>query len=353
MPFNNGALARLTAFGLVLAFAPATGIAADTTKAPTGDPTDMLRGSIEAPKTISYVGQFETVRFSSNRAAATIVKVEHRAPSLTRRWYVAPEAFYGNYTITKSSATYEFDTKRSEVVIAHNPTLDNQVAATGNFDRVLQNYKALYDGTEQTVADRPTVSIVLINKYTGERGARVWIDRATKLVLKKEEYHANGSIASQTRFEEIRYTSSIPDDLFSTDIPHGYTQVAGQDVALPSSDIERVIHDAGFAPIEPKSLPQGFAVSGGDVTNVNSVRTLHLLYSDGLRSISLFENATGAAADFGTLRPKTIYFEGHDAQYVEDGPTTLLTWKEHHLNFALVGDLMRNELVQIAKSVVI
>jgi negative regulator of sigma E activity len=193
---------------------------------------------------------------------------------------------------------------------------------------------------------------VLINKYTGERAVRVWIDRATKLVLKKEEYHANGSIASQTRFEEIRYTGSIPDGLFSTDIPAGYSQVAGQDVALPSPDVERVIRDAGFSPIEPKNLPQGFAVEGGDVSNVNGVRTLHLLYSDGLRSISLFENATGAAADFGTLRPKTIYFEGHDAQYVEDGPTTLLTWKEHHLNFALVGDLMRNELVEIAKSVV-
>ncbi|HMD02528.1 MAG TPA: DUF4367 domain-containing protein, partial [Candidatus Baltobacteraceae bacterium] len=89
-----------------------------------------------------------------------------------------------------------------------------------------------------------------------------------------------------------------------------------------------------------------------DVTTVNGVRTLHLLYSDGLRTISLFENATGAAADFGTLHPTTIHFQGHDAQYVEDGPTTLLTWKEHGLYFALVGDLMRNELIEIGKSVV-
>jgi anti-sigma factor RsiW len=85
---------------------------------------------------------------------------------------------------------------------------------------------------------------------------------------------------------------------------------------------------------------------------VNGVRTLHLLYSDGLRSISLFENATGAAADFGALHPTTINFEGHDGQYVEDGPTTLLTWKEHDIHFALVGDLLRPELIEIAKSVV-
>ena len=68
--------------------------------------------------------------------------------------------------------------------------------------------------------------------------------------------------------------------------------------------------------------------------------------------ISLFENATGAAADFGTLRARTMRFSGHDAEYVEDGPTTLLTWRERGLYFALVSDLMRPELAEIAKSVV-
>jgi hypothetical protein len=79
---------------------------------------------------------------------------------------------------------------------------------------------------------------------------------------------------------------------------------------------------------------------------------LHLLYSDGLRSISLFENAANAAADFGAMRPKTTHFEGHPAEYIEDGPTTLLTWKEHGLAFALVGDQLLPELVEIAQSVV-
>jgi anti-sigma factor RsiW len=45
-------------------------------------------------------------------------------------------------------------------------------------------------------------------------------------------------------------------------------------------------------------------------------------------------------------------FSGHEAEYVEDGPTTLLTWRERGLYFALVSDLMRPELAEIAKSVV-
>ena len=315
------------------------------------NPALLLRQSIEAPNTVSYVGQFETVRFSSSRADATIVKIEHRAPGLTRRWYVAPDSLYGDYIVTRETATYEFEPKAGRVTISHNPTIDYQLATMSNFARVLTNYRAIGDGAD-TIADRATESIVLVNRYTGERAVRVWLDRETHLVLKKEEYHANGAVAAQTRFEELRYTNNIPDGIFSTDAPSGYAQVAGVSAAMPSSDIERVIKEAGFKPYEPRALPQGFTLASGDVTMVNGVRTLHLLYTDGLRSVSLFQNARDAAADFGSLRPKSVSFEHHEAQYVEDGPTTLLTWKEHGLYFALVGDLLRNELVSIAKSIV-
>jgi len=85
---------------------------------------------------------------------------------------------------------------------------------------------------------------------------------------------------------------------------------------------------------------------------VKDVRNLHLIYSDGVRTLSLFENATNRVADFGTLKPQTTYFDNHDAKYVRDGPTTLLAWREEGLSFTLVGDLELKELVRIAISVV-
>ena len=296
---GRGALAALLLASLTLGPFPVD--AAD----PTEDPVALLRASVAAPKTVSYVGQFETVRFSSNRATATIVKVEHRAPASTRRWYVAPESLYGDYVITRGTSMYQFDTKNAKLTVSQNPQLDNQVSSTANFARVMQNYRAILDGSE-TIADRATVSVELLNKHTGERAARVWIDRETHLVLKKEDYHANGSVASQTRFDELRYTNSIPGDIFSTDTPQGYARVEAPAVATMETDIDHVIAQAGFKPIEPQSLPQGFSEASADVSTVNGVRTLHLLYTDGLRSISLFENDKGAAADFGALHPKTI-----------------------------------------------
>ncbi len=320
------------------------------------DPAALLRASVDAPKSVSYVGQFETVRFSSSHAVATIVKIEHRSPDQTRRWYVAPEALYGDYVIQRGSVVYEFDTKHDKVTVTHNPLLDDQVATADNFDRVLANYRAIDDGPG-VIAEHPTNSVELVNKYTGERAIRVWLDAKTHLVLKKEEYHGNGAVASQTLFDDLRYTDSIPEAVFSTVSPSGFSQENGTELAMPSTDIDRSIKNAGFTPYTPHDLPQGFVLSNASVDTVTNaggggVRTLHLLYADGLRSVSLFENSTGASADFGNFHPKTTQFEGHDASYVEEGPTTLLTWKEHGLHFALVGDLLLPELVAIAKSVV-
>jgi negative regulator of sigma E activity len=341
---------RTLAAGCSLAFSLALALSAGAAQPPP-DAAALLRESAEAPGGVSYVGQLQTVRFSSQHANATLVRIEHRAPSMTRRWYLAPESLYGDYTITRGIDTFEFDTKRGQITVSSNPELDDVVATEGNLQRVLANYRPIFDGKE-ILAGRPTVSIVLLNKYTGERAVRIWIDEQTHLLLKKEEYHANGAVAAETRFEELRYTNKIPDDIFSTAKPDGFTEVQGHVAVTPSSDIARVIRDAGFAPYTPRDLPQGFQLVSGDVSDVGGVKTLHLLYSDGLRSISLFENATGAAADFGALRPKETAFEGHDAQYVEDGPTTLLTWNEHDLHFALVGDELLPELIAIAKSVV-
>ena len=361
MPWSKPSFVVLTAALAVGTVAsPLLGVGAEPTapaaaaSAPADAPdkaTQLLRASMLAPQSVSYVGQLETVRFSSSRAEATIVRVEHRAPDRTRKWYVAPESLYGDYTITRGITTYEFDTRHSRVVTSRNPSVENQVAAIGALGLITQNYRALL-GREETIAGRKTQSVSLINKYSGERAVRVWIDERTDLVLKKEQYSANGSVAAQLRFEELRYTASIPADVFSTTLPAGYKEIAGRDYATPTTDVGRVVKEAGFTPIIPKYLPEGFSRLSGDVATVSGVKTLHFLYSDGLRTLSLFEDALGAAADFGKLKPQTVQFEGHDAQYVEDGPTTLLTWEEHQLHFALVSDLALRDMVEIATSVV-
>jgi negative regulator of sigma E activity len=258
---------------------------------------------------------------------------------------------YGQFVITRGAMSWDVDPVQRRIVVTENDAADDVVAADDDVALLNANYRAIRSGDE-TIADRKAATIDLVNRYTGERIMRLWVDRVMHVVLAKEEYHGDGSLAWRTRYDAIRFTNDIPRQIFMPTLPRGYTTVKGHSYGHPSADLTRAIAECGFNPIGPKYLPEGFSVMTADLADLRGVKNLHLIYSDGIQTISLFENATQRAVDFGGMRVRSTSFEGHPAQYVRDGPTTLLAWQEHGLEFALVGDLDLKDLVRIATSVV-
>lgn len=331
----RSALAALTALAL-LAAAPA-------------DPARLLRLAMTAPRAVSFVGEVQTLEIGEATTQASIYRIEHRSPDLTRRWYLAPQSLYGDIILIRGTHRYSVDVERGRMIVDENDAPDDQVALDDNLGLLMTNYD-VQSAPGETVAGQPCDVLVLVNKHTGQSVMRIWADRKTHLVLQKERYAANGALTSQTRFSQLRYTTAIPGQVF--DIPKGYKQVAGSRHGQPSSDVRAAVRAAGFQAQSPRYLPEGFLPVTGDVADVDGVRSLHLLYSDGVRTVSLFENAKNAAVDLSHYNARPVALEGRTAHYVEVGPTTLLAWSEHGLNFALVGELSRSELLKIAASVV-
>jgi outer membrane lipoprotein-sorting protein len=309
----------------------------------------LLRSAIDAPKHLSYTGEVQVLRFGERKSEAAVYRIEHRAPNMTRRWYLAPTGLFGDSIISRGEMTYSIDVKRSRVVVAQDDNIDDQVAEDDNFALLSANYTASF-APDEIFDGRPVRVVLLTNKFTGENTMRVRIDTATHLVLNKEIYAEGGSLSSQTRYEKIHFTSDIPAAVF--DVPKTLTRVNGATRALPSSDVSKVIDTAGFKALGPKYLPEGFTPVEGDVIDIKGTRTLHLLYSDGIRTVSLFENQGSSSVDFARYRPQSTKIEKHDAQYVEEGQTTVLAWAESGLHFTLVGELTLAELQKIAASVV-
>ncbi len=304
---------------------------------------------MHARQDVSYMAQVQAIHFGPSGAVATIVREEHLAPDQTHKLYIAPEEMHGDNVVIHGAETFSFDTQHQRVVISHGAALNAQIT-NGNLALLLANYRPIIASPE-IVAGRPTIPCALVNRFTGVRVMRVWIDAQTRLILQKETYHADGTIGSRTQFENIRYTQVIPPGLFATPIPLGYHVIENQAPAANASDVERVVKDAGFTPASPRYLPEGFTIVSADVTTLRGVKTVHLMYSDGIRSLSLFENATNATADYGHMKPVATKVENRDALYVNDGSTTFLSWKNSGLTFALVGDLDLKELKAIAASV--
>jgi negative regulator of sigma E activity len=333
----------------VIAALPALALAAH--KQRPVDPNALVRAAIDAPKHVSYVGQLQTIRWGTRVASATIQRIEHLAPASTRRTFIAPEELYGEYDVTLGTTTTKIDPKLHRAMVTENPASDNVATLNSNIALLAANYRAVA-GPAEEVASRQTTTISLVNRYTGELMMRLWIDNATNIVLAKEAYRPDGSLAWRSRFDDIRYTSQIPSDDFSATIPPGFQEVEGRRFADVTDDLQRTFDAAGFQPVNPHYLPDGFRVIGAESSTIDGVHNIHLLYSDGIRTLSLFENDVDSPPDFGGMKPSVTHFDGHDADYVKDGPTMLLTWRAHGIAFTLIGDLDLRGLTDIATSIV-
>lgn len=312
-------------------------------------PAQLLHDAYDAPQSVSYEGQVQVMEIGESRSVVSVYRISHLAPDLTRRWYLAPQSVYGDSVIARGAHTYNIDVRRGRTIVDSNGALDDQVALDDNYGLMAKNYRVVV-APDDSIAGHTTRTLLLVNKHTGETTMRVCIDASTHLVLERDTYAPNGSLASQVRFEQLNYIPTIPRAVFA--LPSGFKQVSGIQHNAPSNDIKSLVKSAGFNAKSPKYLPDGFFPVTGDVTVVDGVRTLHLLYSDGIRTVSLFQNARGAAVDMSRYSPRDIAVQNHQGRYVEQGPITLLAWEESGLHFALVGELSRTELVKIAASVV-
>lgn len=312
------------------------------------DATQLLRDAVNAYASNSFVGEVQNIDYGTKNAQAVLFRIEHRAPDTTRRWYLAPESLYGDSIISRGDTNYDVDTRNRRIVVVKDDALDDQIALDDNFGLLLHNYRAVI-GENDDIAGRRAISVNLINKYTGSVVTRIALDLQTKLVLQRELYSPSGSVSHQMRFEQIHFTNAIPKEIFN--VPGTYSRVEGPEVGTPSSNVEAAVRTAGFAALEPSYLPEGFWAIAGEVTDIKGIRSLHVMYSDGLRTISLFENARGAAVDLSQYSVHSAQIRSRRAQYVLDGPTTLMTWQQKGLHLALVGALSRDEMVRIASSV--
>ncbi len=330
-----------------LAFAAATltGAAAK----PASEPLDaLLRAAIAAPSAVSYAGVVEVVRMGSHSAEVEVYRVEHRPPNLTRRLYTAPADLSGDSVVSKGGLVFSIDARAHRIVETRNAAVDDPVALDTDYALLRENYSVVRKGGE-SFDGRSVVDLALVNKFSRRTTVRVRIDAASKLVLDKQEFTPDGVLADELRFEEVSYTASIPAADFA--LPPGYALDQGAASQRSVESPDRVVRSAGFYAREPRSLPDGFSPVEANLVEVRGVRTVHLLYCDGVRTLSLFESAKASTLDAARLKPQSLRVGGHDAEYAEDGPTALLAWSDGKLYYTLVGEVGVVNLAQIATSI--
>lgn len=325
---------------MTLAVCVASEIGAPT---PAASPAERLRAAQSAEDRLTLRATLNTATFSQQSSVSSQVVV-CRKPGCCRWEYQSP-ALKGLAMIEKGDTVIRLDPaqKTASAACSHREP--------GRFDLLLKNYTVTQERTEPIIGRAADV-LVIKHREAGSPAKKVWVDRATNLILRTEYYDSDGKLATLTFYTDIEWNPPLADSLF--EILDGWKKVAVEDDPGKHWDREGLSREVAFNVCEPAYLPAGFAVDGFHLYHCRcGVASAHLRYVDGLNSVSVFERFTqcpgrGRGRGFGWGKGRG---GGRNCQLLASQPGRMLVRQVGDLSFILIGDLPETELSKIADSV--
>jgi len=171
----------------------------------------------------------------------------------------------------------------------------------------------------ERVAGRHTVLVAIRPHDIYRYGHRLWLDAETGFPLQTKLINENGEAIEQVRFADIRLDAVIDDSKlapsYSTEDFRWFTQKSGHGAQTIES------------PWSSDEIPHGFravAQHGETLPGSDEVVT-HILYSDGLASVSVFiathkEGAAEGPARVGGSNSFSVVTDGHHVTAVGEVP---------------------------------
>ncbi|PPC82438.1 MAG: transcriptional regulator [Methylotenera sp.] len=203
-----------------------------------------------------------------------------------------------------------------------------------NFDSIRDNYE-VHLSTEERVADRQARVLFLEPKDRLRYSYKFWIDSEYGLLLKSVRFNQRSEIIESIGFNRLSLMNSVALDWFTPKIDHKKNYVMEDEpVILPDGKLS--------VTWEIKELPAGYRKVDQMVRMVpgKPYPVMHMIFSDGLASVSLFiepTNKSGKTKVALATTGSTSFYAG-----VNNG----------HLVTA-VGEVPEATVVQIANAVII
>jgi sigma-E factor negative regulatory protein RseB len=150
-----------------------------------------------------------------------------------------------------------------------------------NLDKLV-NYYAINQLGNERIAGRETSVLNVQPKDAFRYGYKYWLDNDTGVLLKCDLLDETGEIVEQMMYTSFNDHPAVPSSAFSSPELEGFTrQELNNDKDRPA--------DSGWYVAD---IPDGFMLTQSSMRSNESGESLHLLYSDGLASVSVFVEAS-------------------------------------------------------------
>ncbi len=175
---------------------------------------------------------------------------------------------------------------------------------------------------EERVAGRKAVKIAIKPKDSHRFEHRYWLDRATGFPLRTELIDQQGDVVNQLKFADVQIDSPISKHKLEPSVSlDNFTWYANPGKNSADSDVTQQ------SDWTSDGLPHGFkAVSAGsEVLTASKTPVTHILYSDGLASVSVFiseqiDDALQTAARRGASNSYSTQWNGFQITAVGEVP---------------------------------
>jgi sigma-E factor negative regulatory protein RseB len=144
---------------------------------------------------------------------------------------------------------------------------------------------------DDRIANYPSLVVDLLPKDQYRYGYRYWIDKNTGMLLRCDLFDENDMVVEQMMFTSLDYLPEIPSQVFEIQQYEGFKKQLLDETAV---DVQKPVE----ADWKVTRLPKGFMLtqstmrysqpSAAKLSDTSSLDLLHMVYSDGLASVSVF-----------------------------------------------------------------
>lgn len=196
------------------------------------------------------------------------------------------------------------------------------IATVPSYNEELEAHYSIERGPSTKALGRRTQMILVQPRDQFRYGYRLWLDHETAMPLKSQLCDRNGRVIEQILFAELNFRDRIPADALKPAVTgEGYAWIR-QDAQQPRA----ARRPAGWNVIR---LPAGFRLTTWRLQIIagSSAPVQHLVYSDGLASVSVFIEPRGpqtetmnGLAKVGAAFAYSRRLDGHQVTAVGEVP---------------------------------
>jgi sigma-E factor negative regulatory protein RseB len=293
---------------------------------PDAEALRLLERAVEAARTVGYTGVQFLSTWAPGGTSSVVVDVDH-VPSVG----TSVEVRAGSGAPSGAAFTVSPDDDTEARAAAVQTTVGDVSAR--ELDLLRRNFDLVVEGRDH-VAGRE--ASVVTARRGGASAGRFWVDVRSGLLLRREVYDSQGTVVRASAFIDLRparqeFVHPLPPPM-PTPLGHD-AQAAGR---------EELDADGWTC---PAAMAGSLSLREARRLTADDREVVHLSYSDGLSSVSVFEQRGHLDVErLGDLHTTTV---GDSTVYVDQRPPQRYLWSAHGTVYTVITDAPAETAAQV------